>query len=67
MPDLDKTERLATDDPCEFRFPARGQWHPGIVVVNGGYGYWIVRGEDGCTYSLYIENVRAPRTDPWFS
>lgn len=75
-----KTENLKPGDECEFRFPARKQWHPATVVQNGRAGYWRVRNStlivDDSGYvpdrpagtvvsGLYIEHVRAPGTDPW--
>lgn len=67
--DLERTEQLAPGDPCEFRFPARKEWLPGVVVKNGGSGLWTVRDDaDGREYDgLYIEHVRAVGTDPWSS
>jgi hypothetical protein len=66
MTDLERTERLAAGDACEFRFPARRRWQPGTVVHNGGSGYWHVRDAQGASVTgLYIEHVRAPGTDPW--
>lgn len=67
--DLHLTEQLKPGDPCEFRYPARMEWRKGVVVRNGGSYYWYVKdaetGEE--TRGLYIEHVRAPGTDPWFS
>lgn len=68
------TEALKPGDECEFRFPARREWFPGVVVKNGGSGFWSVRQSEGSEdyeagsvhNSLYIEFVRAPGTDPWF-
>ena len=64
--DYAATERLETGDPCEFRYPAREEWQPGIVIHNGGSGFWSVRdlsdseGKFGVTtHALYIEHVRA--------
>lgn len=72
--DMKQTERLLPGDKCEFRFPARREWHEGTVVDNGGGGYWQVRMDvaveghevGDVLKSLYIEHVRAPGTDPWF-
>lgn len=71
MDDLRLTEQLRPGDDCEFRYPARSEWQPGVVVVNGGYGYWRVRDEGDSegrrgrvAEGLYIEHVRAPETDP---
>lgn len=72
LTDLEKTERLRTGERCEFRYPARSEWEPGVVVRNGGSGYWHVRDEGDSegrrgqvAEGLYIEHVRAPGTDPW--
>jgi hypothetical protein len=66
MTDLQLTERLAPGDPCEFHYLARSEWQPGVVVKNGGSGFWHVRDERGeVVRGLYIECVRAPGTDPW--
>jgi hypothetical protein len=69
LTDLRLTERLAPGDECEFRYPARPGWRKGVVVKNGGSYYWKVRDtETGeVNHALYIEHVRAPGTDPWFS
>jgi hypothetical protein len=67
LADLKKTEELAAGDACEFRYPARRQWRGGVVVTNGGSGYWAVRDDktgEVCE-ALHIEHVRAPGTDPW--
>lgn len=65
--DLRLTEQLQPGDDCEFRHPARSEWLPGVVVFNGGYGYWEVRNEatGSLVHGLYIEHIRAPGTDPW--
>lgn len=70
--DLRKTEQLSPGDVCEFRYPARSAWQPGIVVHNGGSLYWQVRDmgdsenrRGQIAAGLYIEHVRAPGTDPW--
>jgi hypothetical protein len=62
---LRQIEALAPGDACEFHYPARSQWLPGTVVVNGGSGYWHIRDEsdvEGCrgrvAESIYIEQVR---------
>lgn len=66
--DLDKTEALKAGDPCEFRTNISPEWKPGRVIRNGGAYYWrILDEETGQTHFWYIENVRAPGTDPWFS
>lgn len=67
LTDLEKTERLREGDACEFEYPARKGWRPGVVVRNGGTGYWYVRDDASgeVSYGLYIEHVRAPGTDPW--
>lgn len=59
-------ERLQPGDECEFRYPARSEWQPGVVVRNGHCGYWEVRDEGDSegrrgrvASSLYIEHVRA--------
>jgi len=74
MTELDQAIRLKPGQPCEFRYPARREWQPGTVVSNGGAGYWEVRDEGDSegrrgqvVHGLYIEHVRAPGTDPWFS
>lgn len=65
--DLRLTEQLRPGDDCEFRYPAFGGWRPGVVIKNGGYGYWWI--EDDATGKIvrgcYIEHVRATGTDPW--
>jgi hypothetical protein len=65
--DLQRTEQLAEGDACEFHYPARREWKPGVVIRNGGSSYWIVRDTeaDRVVNGLYIEHVRAPGTDPW--
>ena len=64
--DLQRTEQLKPGDRCEFRYPARREWQPGIVLRNGGSGYWHVQNAQGSIATgLYIEHVRAPGTDPW--
>ncbi len=67
LTDLEKTEALSAGDPCEFRYPARRDWHSGFVLCNGGLHYWTVQVvETGKkVYGLYIEHVRAVGTDPW--
>jgi hypothetical protein len=67
--DYAATERLEVGERCEFHYPARSEWLPGILVHNGGTGYWSVRdlsdaeGRRGqVTHSLYIEQVRAPQS-----
>jgi hypothetical protein len=69
LSDLEQTERLAAGDPCEFRYPARREWRRGVVVHNGGSGFWHVRDDETgeTNRALYIEHVRAPGTDPWQS
>lgn len=69
MTDLAKTETLPAGAACEFRYPAVNVWRPGVVVHNGGTGYWQVRNEatGELAHGLYIEHVRAPGTDPWRS
>src|SRR5207244_3937556 len=64
---LSKIEALKPGDACEFRYPARSEWLPGIVVQNGGAGWWSVRNEGAAEErhgqiesSLYIEHVRLP-------
>jgi hypothetical protein len=64
---LSKIEALTPGDACEFHYPARSQWLPGTVVVNGGSGYWSVRDEsdaEGCrgriASGIHIEHVRLP-------
>lgn len=66
LTDLESTEALAPGDACEFRFPARIDWHRGKVVTNGGPSFWRIEDEQGNVHAgLYIEHVRAPGTDPW--
>lgn len=72
MEALQRTEALQPGDRCEFRYPARAEWQPGVVVRNGGPGYWHVRDEGDSegrrgqvAEGLYIEHVRALGTDPW--
>lgn len=70
---LRKIEALAPGDACEFHYPARAQWLPGTVVVNGGSGYWSIRDDSDVegrrgkvSESLYIEQVRLPgQTEAW--
>lgn len=64
---IEATQNLAIDDPCEFRYPARSEWRPGRVVLNGGGYYWhVLDDETGkIVRGLYIEHVRAVGTDPW--
>lgn len=70
---LEKIEALKPGDPCEFHYPARSQWIPGVVVENGGSGFWSVRDESDTesrrgqvTTSLYIEMIRLPgQTEAW--
>lgn len=64
--DYARTEKLRPGDPCEFRYPARSEWQPGTVVLNGGSGWWRVRDESDAegrrgqlAEGLYIEHVRA--------
>jgi hypothetical protein len=63
---LGLAEALEPGDACEFRFPARTEYRPGTVVVNGGPGYWQVRDDETgeVCRALYIEYVRAPGK-PW--
>lgn len=66
LDDLRATEALQPGDPCEWRYPARREWQIGVVVTNGGAGYWRVRDELGGEHGgLYIEHIRAQGTDPW--
>lgn len=67
LTDLQRTEQLKHGDSCEFEYPAVKGWRQGTVIRNGGEGYWYVRDEETgeVNWSLYIENVRAPGTDPW--
>lgn len=70
---LSKIEALRPGDPCDFHYPARTEWLPGTVVVNGGAGWWTVRddsdveGRRGREQSgLYIEGIRCPgQTEAW--
>lgn len=71
---LTAIERLKPGDACEFRYPARADWIPGRVVVNGGSGYWEIQptASDHKTETghvaggLYIEHVRLPgQTEAW--
>lgn len=70
---LSKIETLAPGDACEFHYPARSQWLPGVVVKNGGSGYWSIRDESDVegrrgkvTEAIYIECVRLPgQLDAW--
>jgi hypothetical protein len=70
---LTKIENLKPGDPCEFRYPARADWFPGVVVRNGGSGWWSVRDESdaegrrgGLVEHIYIEHVRLPgQTEAW--
>ena len=63
---LAKIEALKAGDLCEFHYPARKEWLHGVVVENGGSGYWTVRDETdvedrrGCNTSLHIELIRLP-------
>lgn len=71
---LQRIESLKEGDPCEFRYPARSNWCLGIVVENGGAGYWKVQrttsDDDGANGdivgSIYIEHVRCRgQTEAW--
>jgi hypothetical protein len=70
---LSKIEALKPGDACEFHYPARSEWMPGVIVVNGGSGYGSVRDESvtegqrgRVTGSLYIEMIRLPgQTEAW--
>lgn len=71
---LNAIEDLKPGDACEFHYPARSNWCPAIVVVNGGSGYWEVRrtssDEDGVdgeiVTGIYIEGIRLPgQTEAW--
>lgn len=51
---------LKPGDSCEWRPPARSDWRPGTVVVNGGSGFWHVRDAEGTVHAaLYAEQVKA--------
>lgn len=70
--DIRTTRDLKPGEPCEFRYPARRDWLPGTVVVNGGGFHWEVRDDSDAedrkgeiNTALYIEHVRALGTDPW--
>lgn len=70
---LARIERLRPGDACEFRYPARTQWLPGVVVRNGMAGYWAVRDESDAEgqrgkvcWAIYIEHVRLlGQTEAW--
>lgn len=70
---LQQIEKLAPGDACEFHYPARSQWLPGVVVQNGGAGYWSIRDlsdaegrRDEVAGALYIEHVRLPgQVEAW--
>lgn len=59
---IESIKAMRTGDPCEWRYPARTEWLPGVVVVNGGPYFWTVAHPDGevASRSLYAEHVRAP-------
>jgi hypothetical protein len=70
---LNKILALKPGDRCEFHYPARSQWLPGTVVVNGGSGWWSIRDESDTEGrrgqvqdGLYIEGIRLPgQTEAW--
>lgn len=70
---LDRIEALRPGDACEFHYPARTEWLPGTVVVNGGPHWWTIRddsdveGRRGKEQSgLYIEGIRCVgQTEAW--
>lgn len=50
-------------DPCEFRYPAREEALPGIVVVAGGGLTWTVRSTSEAgklVRGLYAEHIKVP-------
>lgn len=62
-------EKLQPGDSCEFRFPARQDWHKAVVIKNGMESYWTVQSvetsadttEGQIVSSLWIEHIRAPQ------
>lgn len=70
---LRKIESLKVGEACEFRYPARTEWLPGVVVTNGGAHFWQIRdmsdteGRRGkIAATVYIEHVRLPgQIDAW--
>lgn len=65
---LSKIEALRPGDACEFHYPARAEWIAGIVVVNGGSGWWTIRdaATGRQTSGHYIEAVRLPgQVEAW--
>lgn len=63
---LSKIEDLKPGDPCDVKI--QSEWHPGVVIDNGGAGAWRVSlnayGNSRC--SPYIEHVRLPgQVDAW--
>lgn len=60
---IDDIEAMEPGDPCEFRYPAREEALPGIVVTNGGGGYWTVQStseHNKLVNGLYAEHIKAP-------
>lgn len=59
-------EKLLPGDQCEFRFPARSDWHSGIVIINGMGSYWTIQSTESSddttdgqlVTGLYIEYIR---------
>lgn len=50
---------LEPGDECEFRYPARTEFMPAVVVKNGGAFTWEVRLEDGSIEKCFAEQVKA--------
>lgn len=70
---LERIQALQPGDACEFEYPASPGWRPGVVVENGGSGYWRIepvgliaklRGDgEAC---VHIEQVRLPhQVEAW--
>lgn len=63
-------EKLIPGDSCEFRFPARRDWHKATVIINGMGSYWTVQctetSEDTTdgqiVSSIWIEYIRIPQS-----
>lgn len=64
---LRKIELLEPGDACEFYYPARPhQWIPGVVIRNGGSGWWSIRADGKVQDGVYIEQVRLPgQVEAW--
>lgn len=60
---IDDIQAMGEGDPCEFRYPAREEALPGIVVRNGGSYTWQVIStseHNKLVSGLYAEHIKAP-------